>query len=276
LRYHEQVKRFLLWTGLAVACGCNGLFGVDDLRFDAAAGQAASSGSGGGNGGSSSTVTASSSTGSGEGAGSSSGSGGSGGGGGGFAVSCPSSKLGALTDTFDGAALGAHWAAYGSGQVTIDSEALRISPLLDGTDYSGVVSSSRYDARDCFVVLELLAIPDFGDTGSCFFDLSSTSDDELGFALFDGELRPYVEIGSVKDEDSLSYSPTDHRWLRLREAAGTVYHEVSPNGSDWSVLKTRASPGYLDSVVVNIGAGTFSPTTASSDFLRVDNVNAAP
>ncbi|WP_405794123.1 hypothetical protein [Streptomyces sp. NBC_01506] len=44
---------------------------------------------------------------------------------------------------------------------------------------------------------------------------------------------------------AVTYSPVAHRWLRLREAAGTLYWETSADGTNWTVRRTLATPAWV-------------------------------
>ena len=44
---------------------------------------------------------------------------------------------------------------------------------------------------------------------------------------------------------SLTYSPIDHAWLRVRESGGTVYWESSGDGASWTVRRSLATPAWL-------------------------------
>ncbi len=49
------------------------------------------------------------------------------------------------------------------------------------------------------------------------------------------------------DAVTLTYSDTDHAFLRLREEDGTVYWDTSPDGVDWTNRRTLTTPAWITS-----------------------------
>ncbi len=72
-----------------------------------------------------------------------------------------------------------------------------------------------------------------------------------------------------------TYSATDHRWLRIREASGTVFWEVSANGSTWNAFASVATPFTITALQVALGAG-YGGTEAAPGAAVYDNFNVAP
>ena len=50
----------------------------------------------------------------------------------------------------------------------------------------------------------------------------------------------------------LAYSPIDHAWLRLRESAGVLYWETSPDGVMWTSRRSSASPVWVSDVNLSV------------------------
>jgi hypothetical protein len=73
----------------------------------------------------------------------------------------------------------------------------------------------------------------------------------------------------------LPYNPSAHRWWRIREGGGMIHWEVSPDGLMWTQLNAAITPSWVDSIEINIGAGTYGTENVPGDF-AFDNVNAPP
>lgn len=50
----------------------------------------------------------------------------------------------------------------------------------------------------------------------------------------------------------LPYSATVHAWLRLRESAGTLYWDTSPDGSAWTTRRSSASPAWVNDANLSV------------------------
>ena len=69
-----------------------------------------------------------------------------------------------------------------------------------------------------------------------------------------------------------AYDPVVHAWLRLREDAGSLYWETSPDGQSWTVRRTAATPAWAGQSNLSLlfeahrDAGT-------ADFAELDSLN---
>lgn len=84
----------------------------------------------------------------------------------------------------------------------------------------------------------------------------------------------YARHSSI-NKASAVYNNTTHRWLRIREASGTLYWEYSANGTVWSTLYSEATGLTVTSVkayVMDVSAGAEGSTT----IVKIDNFNIVP
>ncbi|SDN17856.1 hypothetical protein [Streptomyces wuyuanensis] len=71
-----------------------------------------------------------------------------------------------------------------------------------------------------------------------------------------------------------AYDPVAHAWLRLREDAGSLFWESSPDGAAWTVLRTAASPAWT--AQSNLSFLMESHRDAgTSNFAEADSLNIA-
>lgn len=82
--------------------------------------------------------------------------------------------------------------------------------------------------------LSLLVLSDVGGTDAGF--IVDRAQSAMGLYLRVG----YADGGALFP----AYDATAHAWLRLREAAGVMYWEASPDGSAWTVLRSAAAPAW--------------------------------
>lgn len=85
-----------------------------------------------------------------------------------------------------------------------------------------------------------------------------------------GLLRAASEVGAADGGAvSFPYDPTAHAWLRIRETAGTLYFEASPDGWDWTVYRSLPTPAWVatDSVQLEF---TATRTGGTPDYVEWD------
>jgi hypothetical protein len=71
---------------------------------------------------------------------------------------------------------------------------------------------------------------------------------------------------------AVPYDAAAHRWLRLREQAGTLFYEASPDATAWAPLCAIAVPFALNAIQIDIAGGAWNPV-ASPGVIVLDNVN---
>lgn len=102
-----------------------------------------------------------------------------------------------------------------------------------------------------------------------------------------GTVNIYAESNAFGDDGadqggtwSDTYDNTNHRWLRIREASGTIYWETAPDSGGspgtWTARRTltSASSGYPTVTDMQVGFGIYTySSTASPQAFTVDNFN---
>ncbi|MGW4388199.1 LamG domain-containing protein [Streptomyces sp. NPDC004685] len=72
---------------------------------------------------------------------------------------------------------------------------------------------------------------------------------------------------------SVPYSGIDHAWVRVREAAGTVYWETSGDGYGWTIRRSLATPAWVTSQTLAVEFPT-SRTGGTNDYAEWELVGA--
>ena len=105
--------------------------------------------------------------------------------------------------------------------------------------------------------------------------LSGTGGTDAGFSLnaVTGLLKLISRVGyGDGGEVSLTYSPTDHAWVRLREGVGSLHWETSPDGVTWTVRRTAASPAWVSNTNLSIVLAGHRDS-GTGDVSEFDNFN---
>jgi hypothetical protein len=147
-----------------------------------------------------------------------------------------------------------------------------------GSSYHQYVSGNTWDLTDSEIRVELvrpLVRSGNAHTYLKVVDDALNASNQLSFTVIRAKLQAAVTLNNVSTlVADRPYDPALHRWLRLREQAGTVYWEVSADGADWTVLGSRSpNPFDLTSIKVVVGAGTNAALPAPGTAI-FDNVGA--
>ncbi|MFJ2961184.1 hypothetical protein ACIPIC_02605 [Streptomyces collinus] len=186
-------------------------------------------------------------------------------------------SLSTLQDNFNDNVIGPNWGDSYGGAFEAGGQA-RVPCAAD--TYAGYQTGRAWTFAGASIYLKLATRPaaSTGTNVTCnFLIICATPGTSVGFEYnaVTGVLRlasnvDYWDAAAVE----LTYSPTDHLWLRLREDGTNVYWDTSPNGSTWTNRRTLATPAWIpasvDDTAVDLWAYRDAGTT---DYAAYDNVN---
>jgi hypothetical protein len=112
------------------------------------------------------------------------------------------------------------------------------------SSYPGVMSLDIYRLTDSQIHVESLGTPT-GATTQTFMRAYLDSDNETLIGKMGTSLLCSIKTAGVSDEASIAFSPTTHRWWRIRETSGTTYIESSPDGHAWTTRKSATTPAWV-------------------------------
>jgi hypothetical protein len=178
------------------------------------------------------------------------------------------SKIATFTDSFT---------TKDTSKWTWDSNADVVSGQLNlvaTNGYPGVASKTNYDLTASSVSIEVkdAALTGGGEVGLSVRPRSVALSNTYIQLVVAGSVLgiTHGQVGS--DNYTIPYNSTNHRFLRIREAANEVYWEASANGLSWTTLEHRTNAVYdLTEVDVYLYAG---PTGSGTGIL--DNLNLLP
>lgn len=75
----------------------------------------------------------------------------------------------------------------------------------------------------------------------------------------------------IFDRVDIAYDATAHRWWQVRERAGTMYWETSPDGALWTIRHQEPTPSVTTAVVTL--AGGANNADPDPDLVVFDNLN---
>lgn len=164
------------------------------------------------------------------------------------------------------------WEGWSSPSVDIVDGQLNCQYLNSGPFLQ---TTADYDLTDSSVFVEVYHVPSnsdetyfaFGDDGSPVF-----GGDQIVMVVNTTTLFLRELVAGTPDDATVPYDDTTMRWWRIREAAGDVFWETSPDGADWTVQRTKAA-GFTPSAG-RVKLGGFNPVADQPEQpARFDNVN---
>jgi hypothetical protein len=175
---------------------------------------------------------------------------------GGSATPGPSCKTSTLRDPFDGTVLPFAWARGEEDDCTIENLGGELIVNLDTIDdqYCERAASHAFDLTGDSITVRLATAPSTDPLAEAAAGIVVRhGDDEVIFGTYAENLECSTWLGGAEDIFcGVPYVPDDHRWLRLREAGGTIHWEVSADGTAFTELDTLPSPFPLTSVSVGL------------------------
>ncbi|MER5601515.1 hypothetical protein [Streptomyces sp. NPDC002265] len=146
------------------------------------------------------------------------------------------------------------------------------------TGYAAYATASAYSLASAQVACRVHPPAAGGATDEALAEvlvLSGTGGTDAGFSLnaVTGTLRLVSRTGYADPaEVALTYSPSDHAWVRLRESAGSLYWETSADGVTWTTRRTAASPAWVSGTALELVLAAHRGS-GLDDFAEFDDLN---
>ncbi len=175
-----------------------------------------------------------------------------------------------IQDNFDDGVPASQWQivqAAGSTATETGGE-LVVKPAAGSASYRSVHAVNLADDR---LRVEVTAMLSTATTASASLAGQHDGQNEVLFVQQGGVLYARMIDAGTLSEKSVSYNPTAHRFWQIRESAGTVSWETSPDGTSWTSTMTRPTPQFARSLYIVLGAA--APPGASAGTARFDNLN---
>lgn len=182
-----------------------------------------------------------------------------------------------LTDAFTGTAIDtSKWIYTGAASQTQQNGQLTITPKANTGGYYGLTSKKAYDLTGSSFVVE---VPQTAAHSSAETQLimELNGGNKLIISKGGTTLSLRHKLNDVSYNTSVPYDATAMRWWRMREAAGTVYFETSPDATTWTTQRSFAKGFDLSQLYITLRAG-IGASVANPGSAIFDNVNvpAAP
>lgn len=183
-----------------------------------------------------------------------------------------------LRDTFAAADLDTgRWAATNNTGVTGQQAdgVYQFDVAADAVAFSQLASASVYDLTGSHYTAELVSAGSQAAGLEAYLVAEADASNRLVAVVAGGFLGIYKTVAGVQTGITFpAYSPTDHRWLRIREDEGVTYWEASPDGAAWTELHSEPTPITVTSTRLILQAGAWQAVGADTSVIW-DNVGGA-
>ena len=183
-----------------------------------------------------------------------------------------------LTDTFDSNSLSSNWTPEGTvAEIVNQNQRIEISHTAV-SEYNTLATTTTYNLTGRNASVQLV---DAGNQSlvshEAIYGMRLDASNSIWITVTGGTIRPYKKVAGTRTGivPAITYSPTNHKWLRIRETAGTTYFETSANRVTWNVLASTANPFSMTSVSPYMQAGNYN-NEATGSYAYFDNFNTAP
>lgn len=141
------------------------------------------------------------------------------------------------------------------------------------SQYTELRSATLYDFTGSSVYAKVSMPSNPNSAVQAYMQVDISGGDGVMFLHENGHLTLREKVNGIDNDTYLDpYSPAQHSWLRLRESGGTVYWETSPDGSTWTVRRSKATTLDLSEVFVRFRAGNWNNVSNPGSF-TIDSVN---
>ncbi|USN96735.1 MAG: hypothetical protein H6797_00855 [Candidatus Nomurabacteria bacterium] len=182
-------------------------------------------------------------------------------------------KASTLSETFDSYNT-LVWYRSNATNVAYTGGQLKLTPT---TSYHYLDTFTGYDLTESHYQVEFVQNCNAGNHDSITTNFTVVVDgsNSFEFEIGGGPTGSVVmreQVAGVNSETTTTYDATNFRWLRLRESGGTIYWETSPDGSTWTIQRSKTSSLTLASTNVMLSCGRWTSETSPGNSY-FDNLN---
>lgn len=189
-------------------------------------------------------------------------------------------KVATLQDRFPGPTLNTSlWTPLpiGDGAIGVNN-GLILTDTAGSATYTAIKSNIPYDLTSSEIFIQLVNAGTQAATTQALLEVQNAAGTyALQLIVQDGNLKAQNELNGVYTAlATATYNATAMRWLRLREASGTVYFEYAAAlGGTWIILHSYADPFGLAAVYVLVQQGSYGDADAVA-MSQWANLNVVP
>jgi hypothetical protein len=190
----------------------------------------------------------------------------------GWIFTAPPADVSTIVDHFN-SYLTAIWNSFNT--VTFDGT-LKMDVAASTSQYAGVTSDNLYSLYNNEISVRVVAIGSQASASWEVYPINIYLDSSNGLFWYINQGTLYAKkkvAGSISTISSATFNAVTHRFLRLRESAGTTLFETSSDFVTWSVFASLTNPFAVSPVTVEIKAGASNTSMGSGNTARIDSVN---
>lgn len=144
---------------------------------------------------------------------------------------------------------------------------------LASSQYGGFQSVLHFDVHGARVAVEVPQTVATTTNAETDIQLVSVEDDTVSITEEAGELQAAKYVGGMTTVLGMTpYDAATQQWWALREDAGTLYFETSPDGVTYTAFQSMPTPSFASLVAFIVEAGSYQ-TEMNAGAAHFDNVN---
>src|SRR5215467_13718339 len=182
-----------------------------------------------------------------------------------------------IQDAFPGSTVDtSKWTAFPSagGSVSVSGALLSLTDTASTAAFSVLQSNAAYDLTGSYLFAKLASAGNQAAATLALMKIQADANNSAQILVQNGTLAAQHQVAGSYSAflATATYSAATHRWLRLREAGGTLFYEYSANGVTWSTLYSEASPITLTGLTASLQEGATAATdpAATSQWAQVN------
>jgi hypothetical protein len=171
-----------------------------------------------------------------------------------------------LADDFSSVVPDRRWVPFGTSgaSVSITNGRVRVDLPRSGLTkaYAGLVTDGPYDLSGKRLSIEVPTMVNTSGHAQALVQLLDTEGAvtyTAGFEQQNGSLHAFVHGAGAPGDQFVVYDSLAHHYWQVRESAGTLFFETSPDGTTWTTV--LASSAVFDSTRarIELSAGIYQP-----------------
>src|SRR5512139_903105 len=178
-------------------------------------------------------------------------------------------KIETLTDSFT-TEDSTKWDNWADSNVAVVNHAAQFTCT---SGYPYLLTQNWYSLQGSAVFCEVAQRPNVGNgTTDLYLEVYVAEQNSAYMQVQNNSLYFGETVNNTPNATSITYNATDHRWWRVRESAGTIYWDTSPDGNTWTNRRNKAVGLYYGRIRCRFLCGYYG-TEPDPGVAIIDNLN---
>lgn len=175
-----------------------------------------------------------------------------------------------IKDNFNSTFSTLNWAGTNVGSPSNVSGRLRLNTT---SSFPQAQTSKVFGLIGYRILIQIPTVPAYGNGSKITQFIIGDGTNSAYFSIPGNPSSMVMGGNGITGTTSIAYDSVAHQWLGFRLNAGTLFYEASPDGINWTTLRSLAAPSWIINNQLSVTLLSGYSGSESASYAEFDNFN---